>query len=352
MLRHAEAAVEHGIPAELIGFRGEQPAAAAVRTRTIPGFESIRSRAPAVRVVMAAARQAMLALSLAARLVVTQRPSTILLQTPPLLPAAPLIVAYAWLMRARVVIDWHNSTEAMLEKRFGRNALTRLIGWIERRAVRATRHHLAVSARMAAFIGPAAAILRDRAPARFTPGVMEYGANDPPLFVVPSSFSIDDDFDLLFEALRECDERMTEGARSTIVLTGYGERRTAVMQSIARLRLTKLSVTSEWLSEADFIALLQSADAGISLHRSASGFDLPIKIAEFLACGTTVLALDDGGAMDEIDAPILRFRSAGELASLMLRVIASLEPPPRPVVSSWSASWSEEWARVALPRIV
>lgn len=350
MLRHAEAAVEHGIVVEMIGFAGERlpEAAAGVRTTRIPGFEWMRSRAPGARVAVAAARQAMLALVLAARLLTKKRPSTILLQTPPLLPAAPLLFAYAWLVRARLVLDWHNSTAAMLEKRFGRNGLTRIVAAIERRAARTTRFHLAVSSHMAAFIGPDAAILRDRAPARFTPGVRKPGANAPALFVVPSSFSIDDDFDLFLDALRECDGQMTEPGRATIVLTGYGERRVPVMRSITRLALTRVTVTNEWLSEAGFVAVLQSADAGISLHRSASGLDLPIKIEEFLACGTTVLALDYGGALDEVEAPILRFRSAGELASLMLRVIGGTEPAP----PFTEPSWSDEWSRVALPLIV
>jgi beta-1,4-mannosyltransferase len=347
MLRHAEAAAEFGIPVVILGFRGERlpEARAGVTTLTIPAFDVVRSGARALRIVAAAARQTLLMLGLAARLLMMKRPTRILLQTPPLLPAAPLLVLYAFLVRARLILDWHNSTAAMFEKRFGRTALLGLVTALERHAARATHWHLAVSARMAAVVSTDAIVLRDRAPARFAPGLRTRRAGEPVVFVAPSSFSLDDDFELLEAALRECDARMAPKTRAIVVLTGYGERREEVMAAMMCLELTSFTISNAWLSEAALIALLQSADAGISLHRSPSGLDLPIKIAEIVACGTVMLALDAGGAMEELDVPVMRFGSSGELASMMLRVIDGLAAPPR----CDAPSWSEEWARTALP---
>lgn len=347
MLRHAEAALEHRFRVEIVGFRGA-PLPEAVRDATIstmPGFGGVRGRGAAA-LPLGLIRQVLLAVALVWRLMRVRRADAILAQTPPLFPALPILLVYARMTGARLVVDWHNSTAAMAAQRLGSGFVATWIERVERRIARRTRHHLAVSATMAAWLRVDAAVLRDVAPARFhVPSRRSLEA--APLVAAPSSFSIDDAFDILAEALRICDSRLHSSERLAIALTGYGERREDVLESLERLQLQHITVSSPWLDEADYIALLASADAGLSLHHSSSGLDIPIKIAEMLACGARVLAFDYGGALREVGAPLTGFRSAEELAHALLSLVrdarGSGDVAPR------GSTWNEEWAPVVLP---
>ena len=63
------------------------------------------------------------------------------------------------------------------------------------------------------------------------------------------------------------------------------------------------------------------ADAGLCLHQSASGFDLPMKLADFRGAGIPVCAYDYAPVLSEVLTPGhegVTFRDPGELASLFV----------------------------------
>jgi UDP-N-acetylglucosamine--N-acetylmuramyl-(pentapeptide) pyrophosphoryl-undecaprenol N-acetylglucosamine transferase len=367
MLRHASAAMQHGMLVDLIGFRGQPlpPQMTAARLRTIPSFSSVRLEIRFASLAAAALRQLLLAAALMARLLTAPRPDVLVVQTPPLLPALPVILFVARIRRIRVIVDWHNSTAAMVRARYGRGVIATIVGRIERSIAQRLRHHLAVSAAMAEQLSIRSTVLRDLPPANFVrathrtgfeaaPGlhrhapIIDTDDDAPPLIVAPSSWSIDDDFDLLIDALRDADARLRDGERLVLALTGYGERRTVIENAIDALQLTRIAVVTGWLTEPDFIALLGSADAGLSLHRSASGVDIPIKIAEMIGCGVPIIALDYGSALRETaGTDATYFRSANDLAEALLTVARREGKPPQQATASWEA----EWDRLAWPML-
>lgn len=370
MLRHAAAAMQRGVFVELIGFRGRPlpPHMSGARVRAIPSFASMRLEQRGIAALaVAGLRQVLLGAAILMRLLATRRPDVLLVQTPPLLPALPVILLVASIRRVRVIVDWHNSTAAMVRERYGGRVVVAIVGWLERWIARRLQYHLTVSSAMSAQLAVASAILRDLPPVRFVPAgnrvgfdacaglhrdapLIARGENAPPLLVAPSSWSIDDDFDLLIEALRVADERLEEAERIVLALTGYGERRAMVEGEIDRLALKRIAVVTGWLVEPDFIALLGSADAGLSLHRSASAVDIPIKIGEMIGCGLPIIALDYGAALHETAGNgTTFFHTSNELVEALLAVARRQGSPSHQTMAL--PSWEEEWGRLAWPMI-
>ena len=86
-----------------------------------------------------------------------------------------------------------------------------------------------------------------------------------------------------------------------------------------------MRVRTAWLEPDDYPGALAAADLGLCLHRSSSGLDLPMKIADLHGAGVPVCALDYGPCLDEIlrhDETGLRFGDAETLAGQWLELFA------------------------------
>ena len=99
------------------------------------------------------------------------------------------------------------------------------------------------------------------------------------------------------------------------------------------------------------------ADAGLCLHQSSSGLDLPMKLADFRGAGVPVCAFDYGPVISEALTPGhegITFHEPGELASVLIALAtADLSAVPRfAAARAWLATnpaprWEEEWERAA-----
>jgi beta-1,4-mannosyltransferase len=316
-------------------------------------------------------------------LVVLRKPDVILVQNPPAIPTLLVSLAAARLRGARLVIDWHNLAWAVLALGVGRrNPAVALARWYERGLGRRADAHLAVSEALREELTAGwglrdVTVLRDRPAARFAPlppeareGVRErllatlgLAGRRPAIVVSPTSWTRDEDFDVLLEAVRRCETLVADRAFPDVLvlLTGRGARRQRFEAQAAALPGRRIHVRTVWLEPDDYPRVLAAADLGLCLHRSASGLDLPMKIADMQGAGLPVCALDYGPCLDEMlrhDDTGLRFADAPALARQWVEVLATFPATPwldrlRTNVAktrevTWRAGWDAEARAVLL----
>ncbi len=363
MLNHARELAGSGWRVDVIGFR-ETPLPpwldARVGVRRIPSFESVRARRPvAAFLAFALVRQALLGAALARAL--ASGFDAIVVQAPPSFPALPLVLLAAQLRGARVVVDWQNTTEAMLRLRLGGGGrmserIAAGCGTLELELARRAHAHLCTTPELVAFLQRRGIQARELPDLACEPGAPDEG-RDAATIVSPSSWSEDDDFDLFLAAVPRLDALLArKGLRARFVFSGAGERRAWFEARCAALRLDRIRIETTFVAPADYPRLLRTAAFGLSLHRSAAGLDLPLKIVEMLANGTPVCALDSSPAIRERvrdgERGVL-FASPDELAGR----VASLLDPENPLLATMRRNvaaeprerWTDAWARVAKP---
>jgi len=295
-----------------------------------------------------------------ALLLLLPRVDVLLLQTPPAIPT----LAAAWLARAAsgcmVVVDWHNLGFSVLEHGglgashpyvLAARLYEALLGW-------SLDGHLCVTAAMSGWLrehwSVRAATLYDRPPAFFCPTPLEQrhellrrlrpalvapgGAplweekppsssprsspwdaggtpwtsldsgtgqvrarpDAPALLVSSTSWSADEDFGVLLDALLLLDASLSSappacgGPRVLVAITGKGPLKQHYERRVAGLALRRIGIATLWLEPADYPVLLGCADLGVCLHGSTSGLDLPMKVLDMLGCGLPVCAVGLG----------------------------------------------------------
>lgn len=68
-----------------------------------------------------------------------------------------------------------------------------------------------------------------------------------------------------------------------VFVTGKGPQKESYLKKMRGMVLRKVAFRTLWLASEDYPVLLGSADLGISLHYSSSGFDLPMKVNSFVS---------------------------------------------------------------------
>ncbi|KAJ8609248.1 hypothetical protein CTAYLR_008067 [Chrysophaeum taylorii] len=262
------------------------------------------------------------------------RADVALVQTPP----APVIFV-AWLF-APVVCDWHN-LGFTLSSRF-----RTCYYFLERLAAKLPQRHICVTAAMAGWLasqfGVVAFPAPDRPPDMFGRGDREelrkrLGLDDRPLLVSSTSWTPDEDFGMLAEALD------LYGGRLLVIVTGKGELRSE-FEALIRDRYSKIEVRTRWFDDPrDYASLLAAADLGLSLHSSTSGLDLPMKVVDMLGAGLPVLALEFPtiGELVHHGSNGLIFRDAKSLAEAMKTAFSQL--PQLRKHAKFAERWDDMW---------
>jgi beta-1,4-mannosyltransferase len=391
MQYHAEALAAHQVDVDIVACAGsalhaELRAHPRITCHLLPPSRE-RSLPRALLLPLAAGRAVLQALRLVwVFLVVLRKPDVILVQNPPAVPTLLVTLAAARLRGARLVIDWHNLAWAVLALGVGaRNPIVALARWYERALGRRADAHLAVSdalrTELSARWGLApVSVLRDRPAARFAPLASQARADlrrrladtlglagrRPALIVSPTSWTRDEDFDLLLDAVRRAEALVAERPFPDVIvlLTGRGARRARFEGAAAALPGRRFHVRTLWLEPDDYPRVLGAADLGLCLHRSASGLDLPMKIADMQGAGLAVCALDYAPCLDEMlrhDDTGLRFADAATLARQWVELLATFpETTPRldrlrasvdkTRGTTWQMGWEAEAREVLLAR--
>lgn len=122
--------------------------------------------------------------------------------------------------------------------------------------------------------------------------------NRPALIVSSTSWTADEDFSILLQALdiydSAADKVPSNISKVIVLITGKGPLKQSFEQEVAKREKQWKYVRCKtvWLESEDYPKLLQAADLGVSLHSSSSGLDFPMKIVDMLGAGLRVLALD------------------------------------------------------------
>lgn len=197
--------------------------------------------------------------------------------------------------------------------------------------------------------------------------------DDKPFTVITAtSWTPDEDFDLLLEAAIEIDRHLQNYNQSmsnsrnyhklTILITGKGPLRASFEQKVQQLesslQLIFVRIRCLWLSSDDYFQLLSCADIGLCLHTSTSGLDLPMKVLDMLGAGLVVLASRYYAISELIrhDDNGLLFHGAQDLAENILRLmmnssdtkLAKLRQNQR---QERLSTWHENWDEVVKPLV-
>ena len=397
MQYHAHALVSNGVDVDLIGLEGTPlPRRVTGDPRiTVHRIKKTRLR---IRRSLYGSSYAIAGLFDAARLSLRlwrtlrqlPRPDLVLMQNP---PAFPTFTVTWWALRrrgVRFIIDWHNLGYTLLRLRLGHwHPAVRLARWLERRDARLVEANLCVSRGLAAFLesrfGVANAhVLYDRPASAFVP--IEQSERDrhrQALFarlgvhaetvgfvVCPTSWTEDEDFDVIIEAVVRLEQRIrgweAGGDRRfpdmVVLVTGDGERRAEFERRFAGLPARRVQLRARWLEPEDYPRVVGSADLGLCLHRSSSGLDIPMKVADLFGAGVPVLALDYGACLAERvrhgDNGLL-FSTAGQLADILFDLFESypvdqkgLERLRTGARKSARPTWEEGWTKEARPVVL
>ena len=401
MLYHAQALAANGLDVDLVGFEGTPlPKAVAddlrIKVRrlnpaTLRLRRGVSGSTYAVAGLVDAAR---LSLRLWRTLRTLRRPDLVLIQNPPAFPT--LAVAWFSLRRrgVRFVIDWHNLGYTLLSLRLGQwHPAVRLARWLERRDARRVEANLCVSRGLAAFLESRfgvqqARVLYDRPASAFVP--MDRADRErlrQALFtrlgvhggmvafiVCPTSWTEDEDFDLVIGAVPRLEERIrgweaaVVGRRFpdlVILVTGDGARRAEFERRFAGLPARRVHLRARWLEPEDYPRVVGSADLGLCLHRSSSGLDIPMKVADLFGAGVPVCALDYGVCLAERvrhgDNGLL-FSTARQLSDVLFDLFETF-PRDQPLLDrlrggarksarpTWELGWAREAKPVLLPNL-
>lgn len=396
MQYHALALADSGAEVDVVAYAGSAPLRALcedsrIRLHLLSPPRFCHNPPPALFKVLAAIRICKQSLQVLSLLMLRlAKPDIILVQNPPAIPTLLIALVAARARSAKLIIDWHNFGCSMLALNLGKGHLgLRLARWYEQTFGRRGDGHLCVSQAMQSELAEhwgisGAIVLYDRPAAQFAPTPPDVRRDlfhrigseldlpgsrcqRPGLIVYPTSWTADEDFSLLLEAAIQCDEMISRHdlrdanhpyTHLLIVITGQGPLRNRYQEEISRLGLKKVHLRTLWLAPEDYPLMLGAADLGLCCHRSSSGFDLPMKLADLFGAGVPVLALDYGACLAEQvreGENGLLFSNADQLACELYELFSRFPVAPRlnrlrdNVLRSRPMRWCEGWKVEAAP---
>jgi len=181
------------------------------------------------------------------------------------------------------------------------------------------------------------------------------------LIVSSTSWTADEDFSLLLDALvaySSSAATQRDLPNLLVIITGKGPHKDHYLSQLKKLnqhkKLEHVLVVTAWLATDDYAALLASADLGVSLHTSASGVDLPMKVVDMFGAGLPVVGWSQFEAWTELVTEGVNGRGFGDaegLADLFLELLTGdarmLARLREGALRECGFRWDGEWDPVA-----
>lgn len=194
--------------------------------------------------------------------------------------------------------------------------------------------------------------------------------NRPALVTSSTSWTTDEDFGVLLNALVELDKSISEMKSSlkvVVAVTGKGPQKGYYEKEISMINFQNIAIVTLWLEPADYPRLLACADVGVSLHTSTSGIDLPMKILDNFGCEVPVCAFDFPCLKELVQDDVngRTFETSSELQEQLFTLLNPLDtasgassPHSFGDLARYSeklrgrTKWEENWTANALPAIL
>ena len=311
----------------------------------------------------------------------------LLVQNPPSIPTLAIAGVISFLRNTRLVIDWHNLGYTILSLKIGKgHPLVQISSLYERVCSRFASAHLTVTDAMARVIKrdyhptapiltlhdrPASSFQSIRSEQRLTsmqklPEIADYAEKielgKTKLLVSSTSWTPDEDFGILLDALVSySDLAMTSHPylpEIVVVITGKGPLKNQFLDEIQRLKtqdkLEMVTFRTAWLSTEEYASLLSVADLGVSLHKSSSGVDLPMKVVDMFGAGLPIAGWGDFEAWPELvkDGENGRsFSNSQGLQAILMELFGSngteLRSLREGAIREGTRRWNDEWDPIA-----
>ncbi|KAF7558381.1 hypothetical protein G7046_g5759 [Stylonectria norvegica] len=315
----------------------------------------------------------------------------IIIQNPPSIPTFHVVLLVSLFRGSKLIVDWHNYGYTILAQNRWYRPLVPFYRWYETIFGRYLGNaNLAVTDAMAGQlkvkpfkIKNPIYTLHDRPAEVFQPigskekrraflsrlpetkadarNIMDGTVR---LIVSSTSWTADEDFGLLLDALVSYADTPSNGAVEDTpapilaIITGKGPQKQHYLDRIQQLqdesKLPGIRILTAWLSTRDYATLLACADLGISLHKSSSGVDLPMKVVDMFGAGLPVAAysaFESFGELIKEGHNGCGFETAPELAEILQRLLGvtgedELARLKQGAVQEGALRWDEEWDRV------
>ncbi|KAK6366571.1 mannosyltransferase [Exophiala oligosperma] len=310
-----------------------------------------------------------------------------LVQNPPSIPTLLVVAVVCMFRGTRLVVDWHNFGYSILALKLGSDhPMVKISKVYEKVLGRAASANFTVTNAMAKVLRSGMAIrtpvltLHDRPAELYQPLTdserIAFLQKYPPLaehynsiidrkmrlVVSSTSWTADEDFDLLLDALCSYTASATSShpqlPELAVVITGKGPLKQHYLDKIKKLdagdALEMVNIYTDWLSFEDYALLLGSADLGVSLHTSSSGVDLPMKVVDMFGAALPVAGWSKYAAWPELVTENVNgkgFNSAEGLADILRELF---DPESKHLMrlrdgarAESKQRWSSEWDPVA-----
>lgn len=169
--------------------------------------------------------------------------------------------------------------------------------------------------------------------------------NRPLLLLSSSSFTIDDDYETLLNALKQYEER-NNAKKIVLVMSGHGPEKEYWQKKFEQTHFDHINVLFKWFEPAKYPLMVACADYGICMHKSTSGVDLPIKILDLQSCKIPVIAYAYSPTIKELvieNKNGYLFNTSSELADILVRITSKNKRN-----FEWTfddRDWKTEWKR-------
>ncbi|KAK9455546.1 hypothetical protein V1511DRAFT_487488 [Dipodascopsis uninucleata] len=299
-------------------------------------------------------------------------------QNPPSIPVFVVAWFFTHFMsrQTKFIIDWHNFGYTVLQMKLGSpsHILVKISKWYEQQMGRVAYAHFSVTKAMAEVLIRDFKIsayriipLHDRPAHQFKPITDKikreviafydvfkgFDILSDKIVITSTSYTPDEDLSVLLNALNKYDEMKSltkwhKLPKLRVLVTGKGPLKKDFELAIAKASWKHVVVKTVWLSAEDYPKILATADLGVSLHSSTSGWDLPMKVVDMFGCGVPVLARNFEALPELVvhERNGMVFDDSEQLAEQLVDVFSfpkKLATLKKGALAESSYRWSESW---------